>query len=193
MIRLFKFPVILILFLYACLGNKRTAATLPPVNDIYLVGLGITQDGGYPHAGCRRDCCRLVYEGKRSPQSPVCLGLVDREAGKVFMIEATPEFAEQWRRLQDIAGCQNKPTPDGIFITHAHIGHYSGLMQLGREVMGAKNVNHVAFRHAAPDGKKKVTFIHFNHTNPLLWEEKTKGEVRKAGFSIAEENMLIPL
>ena len=25
-------------------------------------------------------------------------------------------------------------------MTHAHIGHYSGLMQLGREVMGAKNV-----------------------------------------------------
>jgi pyrroloquinoline quinone biosynthesis protein B len=28
----------------------------------------------------------------------------------------------------------------GIFLTHAHIGHYTGLMHLGREAMGAKNV-----------------------------------------------------
>ena len=28
----------------------------------------------------------------------------------------------------------------GIFLTHAHIGHYTGLMHLGREVMGSKNI-----------------------------------------------------
>lgn len=32
------------------------------------------------------------------------------------------------------------PRIDGILLTHAHIGHYLGLAQLGREVMGAKNV-----------------------------------------------------
>ena len=30
--------------------------------------------------------------------------------------------------------------PDGILLTHAHIGHYLGLAQLGREVLGAKKV-----------------------------------------------------
>lgn len=29
---------------------------------------------------------------------------------------------------------------DGIFLTHGHIGHYTGLMNLGREVMGTKDV-----------------------------------------------------
>ena len=29
----------------------------------------------------------------------------------------------------------------GIFLTHAHMGHYSGLLQLGREAMGAKNIS----------------------------------------------------
>lgn len=28
----------------------------------------------------------------------------------------------------------------GIFLTHAHIGHYTGLMHLGREAMGTKSV-----------------------------------------------------
>ena len=31
-------------------------------------------------------------------------------------------------------------TPDGVLLTHAHIGHYLGLAQLGREVMGTRGV-----------------------------------------------------
>ena len=34
----------------------------------------------------------------------------------------------------------SKETPDGIFMTHAHIGHYAGLMYLGRESLGGKNI-----------------------------------------------------
>jgi pyrroloquinoline quinone biosynthesis protein B len=30
--------------------------------------------------------------------------------------------------------------PDGIFLTHAHIGHYTGLMYLGKEAMNAKQL-----------------------------------------------------
>ena len=33
-----------------------------------------------------------------------------------------------------------KETPDGIFLTHAHIGHYTGLMYLGKEAMNSSNV-----------------------------------------------------
>ena len=29
----------------------------------------------------------------------------------------------------------------GIFITHAHIGHYTGLIHLGRESINSKNLN----------------------------------------------------
>ncbi len=41
--------------------------------------------------------------------------------------------------------------------------------------------------------KSKVTFIHFNHTNPLIWQNKARNEVLGAGFSIAEEGMVIGL
>jgi len=41
--------------------------------------------------------------------------------------------------------------------------------------------------------KKKVTFIHFNHTNPMIWEYKARKEVLSAGFSIAEEGMVFGL
>ena len=31
--------------------------------------------------------------------------------------------------------------PKGIFLTHAHIGHYSGLIHLGKEALGAKGIS----------------------------------------------------
>jgi pyrroloquinoline quinone biosynthesis protein B len=94
--------------------------------------LGIAQDGGVPHAGCRQALC---VEARRDPgrRHPVAsLGLVDPAAGKRFLIDATPDFAEQMEALGGI--------PDGILLTHAHIGHYLGLAQLGREVLGARKV-----------------------------------------------------
>ena len=94
--------------------------------------LGIAQDGGVPHAGCHQALC---VEARRDPgrRHPVAsLGLVDPAAGKRFLIDATPDFAAQMEALGGL--------PDGILLTHAHIGHYLGLAQLGREVLGAKKV-----------------------------------------------------
>jgi pyrroloquinoline quinone biosynthesis protein B len=42
--------------------------------------------------------------------------------------------------------------------------------------------------------RKKVHFIHFNHTNPLLdANSESRREVKEAGFQIAEEGMRFPL
>lgn len=56
------------------------------------------------------------------------------------MIEATPDFKRQLLALYRIAGGAQRPVLDGIFLTHAHIGHYTGLMFLGHESLGAKEV-----------------------------------------------------
>lgn len=53
---------------------------------------------------------------------------------------ASPAFRDQWKICQEVSGFENKKIPDGIFLSHAHIGHYTGLTQLGHEVMGAKNI-----------------------------------------------------
>lgn len=100
--------------------------------SVRIVVLGIAQDGGVPHAGCTRACC----DGDRR-ERVVSLGLVDEAARRWWLFDATPDFPEQWRRMQTEApGC----TLAGVFLTHAHIGHYTGLMHLGREVMGARGV-----------------------------------------------------
>ena len=35
--------------------------------------------------------------------------------------------------------------------------------------------------------KKKIHFIHFNHSNQILWDKAIQGKVRDKGFNIAEE------
>jgi pyrroloquinoline quinone biosynthesis protein B len=111
-----------------------------PQNGISLIVLGVAQDGGYPHAGCRRDCCRRVWSGRQPQSSPACLAIADGRSRKVWMLEATPAYPAQWERLIEETGWTDKNAPDGIFLTHAHIGHYTGLMYLGREALGAKAV-----------------------------------------------------
>ena len=63
-----------------------------------------------------------------------CLGLVDPASGRSWLFDATPDFKDQLHILEAYAPLS------GIFLTHAHIGHYTGLMHLGREVMGASEV-----------------------------------------------------
>jgi pyrroloquinoline quinone biosynthesis protein B len=54
------------------------------------------------------------------------------------MFDCTPGFPEQLHDLDRLAAGKGRPGLDGIFLTHAHIGHYAGLIHLGREVMGAR-------------------------------------------------------
>lgn len=56
------------------------------------------------------------------------------------MIDATPDFKYQLYELKNHAETNIKLNLEGILLTHAHIGHYTGLMHLGREAMGTKSM-----------------------------------------------------
>ena len=105
----------------------------------YVVVLGIAQDGGYPQAGCNKACCRAVWEKKLAFESVSCIALVDPSTGQRWIFDATPDFKIQLEALKHTTNNESNDL-SGIFLTHAHIGHYTGLMDLGREVMGAKSV-----------------------------------------------------
>lgn len=106
-------------------------------SEVYLTVLGIAQDAGYPQAGCEKANCRLYWDGKEEKRHATSLGLIDESTGQQWMFEATPDFKEQLHHLKEESGADEL---SGIFLTHAHIGHYTGLMQLGHEVMGASGV-----------------------------------------------------
>jgi pyrroloquinoline quinone biosynthesis protein B len=117
--------------LLLALGPSAPPST-PPAEGVEALVLGIAQDGGVPHLGCQQALC---VEARRDPgkrRLVASLGLLDRGAGKRFLLDATPDLAEQVERLGGL--------PDAILLTHAHIGHYLGLAQLGREVGNAREL-----------------------------------------------------
>ena len=132
-------------FVFTVAGCKSkeklvTAKDKKDLPDKFLVVLGTAQDAGYPQIGCEKECCKAYWEGKEEKKFVTCLALVDRTSNQYWLFEATPDITQQLHTLQPYLATQPDYSPDGIFITHAHIGHYSGLMQLGREAMGAKAI-----------------------------------------------------
>jgi pyrroloquinoline quinone biosynthesis protein B len=122
------------LFLVSIFAILFAAPQSPPGGGWELVVLGIAQDGGMPHPGCTKPPCSEVYAGTRRAEKVSCVGLVNRDSGAAYMFDATPDFPAQ---LNALTGGK---APDGIFLTHAHIGHYTGLMYLGKEAMATKGV-----------------------------------------------------
>jgi len=103
----------------------------------FITVLGIAQDAGFPQADCDKEHCRQYWNGTVDKRLVVSLGLTDAATGQNWIFEATPDFPEQLHALKTESGIENL---SGIFLTHAHIGHYTGLMYLGRESMGASNI-----------------------------------------------------
>ncbi len=102
--------------------------------------LGVAQDAGHPQAGCYRPCCKAAWEDPALAHRIASLAILDPEAGQRWIIDASPDFPAQLRDLEHADGRASSSGPDGILLTHGHIGHYTGLMYLGREAMGAQRV-----------------------------------------------------
>ena len=105
----------------------------------YLMVLGVAQDAGHPQAGCTQAHCTKAFEKPSKAHHVASLGLVDPASGSYWILDATPDLPLQLHRLEQRPDTHPQ-TLGGIFITHAHIGHYTGLMHLGREVMGSQQI-----------------------------------------------------
>lgn len=98
-----------------------------------LVVLGTTQDAGKPQLGCQKSCCNNM----KSRFFVSSLGVTDTKNKKNYLFDATPDITAQFDRLSKTNGVTSI---DGIFLTHAHSGHYTGLMYVGKEGMNANKL-----------------------------------------------------
>lgn len=127
------------LFLNGCQRNNRVENSLNTVTNARALILGTIQDGGSPHIGCHKPCCAPFYLHPDYSRKVVSIGIKD-ENGRVALIEAGPDISSQLYDLNRFSGRDTLSFPDRVLVTHAHIGHYSGLMYFGREAAGAKGV-----------------------------------------------------
>ena len=95
--------------------------------------LGVVQDGGMPHLGNNETCCENIKQDKYVTS----LMLMNNENNESFLFDASPDINKQLNFMGD----RIKKDLKGIFLTHAHIGHYTGLMYFGREALNSKLVN----------------------------------------------------
>jgi pyrroloquinoline quinone biosynthesis protein B len=108
----------------------------------FALVLGTAQDGGLPQLG---GSAEQDVEARRDPTRKrlvASLLIVDPGSDERFLIDATPDIREQVEIADRVAPppaavSGRPPLFSAIALTHAHIGHYAGLMQLGREAYGA--------------------------------------------------------
>ena len=97
--------------------------------------LGTAQDGGVPQAGCHCVRCAMARAEPAERRWVACLGLIDHAVRQAWLIDATPDLKDQLHALQKLV--PGYPL-SGIVLTHAHIGHYAGLIHLGREAWNTR-------------------------------------------------------
>ena len=128
-------------FIISVIGCTTNDVAINKTNQAkqYITILGTAQDGGFPHIGCQKKCCDDFYKGILPKQQVVSLGLVDKESQQKFLFEATPDISTQLADLEK-NHLKTNTIIDGVFMTHAHMGHYAGLLYFGKEALGKKDI-----------------------------------------------------
>lgn len=107
----------------------------------FTVILGAAQDGGLPQIGGQSVEDRSARSDPGRRLLVASLLIADPGSEERFLLDATPDIREQTDRADAVAPRQESkgrpPLFDAIALTHAHMGHYTGLMHLGREAYGA--------------------------------------------------------
>ncbi len=142
------FKVLMLFFILSgCKGETKTAPAEDKIiekptadNGVSIIVLGTVQDAGSPHIACKKECCADLFENPNSNRKVVSLGVLDYDNKQTFLFDASPDISEQVKLLKRNASWNAEELPNGIFLTHAHIGHYSGLMYLGKEATNANAI-----------------------------------------------------
>jgi pyrroloquinoline quinone biosynthesis protein B len=120
------------------LSSLRT--TRGPKTSVLIKVLGTAQDGGIPQIGCYCKNCQRARKNSRFSRLRPSLAILDLREKKVFIVDASPDICLQYDMVHERMErplSNKKNVPDGILLTHAHIGHYTGLMFYGYEALAA--------------------------------------------------------
>jgi glyoxylase-like metal-dependent hydrolase (beta-lactamase superfamily II) len=138
-------PVLAFLLLSSCRAAPGTPVDRMTEDRPYVLVLGTAQDGGLPQIGCGDELCIEAREDPKKRRLVTSLLLCDPRSARRWLFDCTPDVAEQVERARGNPPTRKEAGPrpplfDGLFLTHAHIGHYGGLLELGREAHAAEGL-----------------------------------------------------
>ena len=125
---------VFLLFLFVSCNNTQD---VQKVEVPYLMVLGNTQDAGSPQLGCKKACCVNLSPEAGAMRMVSALGIAVPKSASSILFDATPDIIQQLNLLQSKTDIKLPEVPSASFLTHAHIGHYTGLMYYGRESLSA--------------------------------------------------------
>lgn len=108
-------------------------------DETFIQVLGIAQDAGYPQTNCYQPHCLRAWVDKDVRRLASSIAVVDESNKAKYLFDATPDMREQLYELHRVAP-DGQVALDGVFLTHAHMGHYTGLMHFGREAAGTSRI-----------------------------------------------------
>ena len=108
-------------------------------DEVFIEILGIAQDAGYPQVACYKPHCLRAWENPELHRDASSIAVIDQRPKTKYLFDATPDMREQLYALHMTAP-DAAFRLDGVFLTHAHMGHYTGLIHFGREATGARDV-----------------------------------------------------
>ncbi|MCJ7579521.1 MAG: MBL fold metallo-hydrolase [Candidatus Aminicenantes bacterium] len=126
-----------------CFPSPSVSSQNTAKSDILVKVLGTAQDGGIPQIGCFCTNCKQARKDPHFSRLISSLGILDLKNNKAFIIDTTPDLRIQYDQIHERLGRKKtgkKNIPDGILLTHAHIGHYPGLMFYGYESLSTQNL-----------------------------------------------------
>ncbi len=107
--------------------------------EVFIQVLGIAQDAGYPQTNCYKPHCMRAWENPDLRRMASSIAVVDTATKTKYLFDASPDMREQLFELHQSAP-DGEYALAGVFLTHAHMGHYTGLMHIGREGAGASGI-----------------------------------------------------
>lgn len=155
--------------------------------------LGVAQDAGHPQAGCREACCQAAWADPSLGHLVASLGIVDPRSGKRWIIDASPDLGKQLRALDTLQPrAVGSPPLAGIFLTHAHSGHYTGLVHLGRETMGTVGLPLYAMPRMSGFLRSNGPWSQLVELDNVALQPLVDGQAVQLGDDLSIEPFLVP-
>jgi len=127
---------------FPSLGSSRDPSPADGA-DVIVKVLGTAQDAGIPHIGCYCPNCERARKNPDFVRLKPSIAVLDVKDHKVFIVDASPDIGRQFDMINKRMGfgpADGMNAPHGILLTHAHIGHYTGLMYYGYEGLNAAKI-----------------------------------------------------
>ena len=108
--------------------------------------LGSAQDGGLPQLGAYGPRDHHARGDARDHRLAASLAVVRDGDGRTLLVDASPDIKAQEARLLERSSTyaasrtNGAPPFDAVLLTHAHMGHYAGMLHLGREAANTSRV-----------------------------------------------------